>query len=362
MKTLVLKRAEMLREAMAKEGGDAFVIITDEGANWQSLYYMSGFRGTSGALVLYRDGAELMLDARYSKQGGEQSPYTVTVQNEGLTTDVKESLKKHGAKVVYCQAANTYHSVWESLTGYEAEWLDGTEHICSLRRRKDETEIGCIRKAGEIAAAAFMDSLNHVRAGMTELEFEALLNYKINGHGGGTSPGMIVASGKRSALPHGRATGKAMLQGEWVTVDFSAVYRGYFCDVTRNFAIGAPDARALEYHGQLLKAQEEAVKLLRAGAVGTDVHNRAREALADAGISKYFVHGLGHGLGIEIHEAPMLSSRKRDVLAAGDVVTVEPGVYIDGWGGLRVEDDYVVGENGCELLTNELHQCFYLIK
>lgn len=360
MKAIVLKRAESLRKMMENAGADAFVIIVDEGTNWQSLYYMSGFRGTAGALVLYKDGAELVLDPRYAKQGGEQSPYAVTAQKEGLAADVKESLKKHGAKIVYCQASRTYHSTWESLTAYSAEWSDGTEQIGALRRRKDDTEIGFIRDAAEIAAYAFTDTLNYVKAGMTELEFQALLNYKINSLGGETSSGMIVASGARSAMPHGRASGKPMQSGEWVTVDFSAVYQGYFCDITRNFSIGKPDPRAGEIHDILCLAQAEAVKVLRAGAAGRQADRAARETLQRAGIAEYFTHGLGHGLGIEIHEAPTLSPKKRDVLAAGDVVTIEPGVYIDGWGGLRVEDDYAVTENGCERLTNKLSQCFYL--
>lgn len=361
MKTAVLKRAAKLRGIMEKEGADAFVIIVEEGTNWQSLYYMSGFRGTAGALVLYRDEAELLLDPRYAKQGGEQSPYAVTGQKDGLITDIKESLKKHNAKVVCCQASSTYHATWESLAEYEADWRDGTQNISGLRRSKDAQEIAAIRTAAQIAASAFTDSLNHVRDGMTELEFQALLNYKIGGLGGETSPGMIVASGTRSAMPHGRATDKPMRGGEWVTVDFSVVYQGYFCDITRNFAIGEPDPRALEYHDKLLKAQQEAAKLLRAGAICADVHNRARQVLDEAGIAGHFTHGLGHGLGIEIHEAPYLSPKKQDVLAAGDVVTVEPGVYFDDWGGLRLEDDYAVGESDCERLTDSLNQCFYLI-
>lgn len=361
MKALIEKRADRLRGLMAKDGADAFVIIVSEGTNWESLYYMSGFRGTAGAMVLYGDSAEFFLDARYTKQGNEQSPYRVTEQKENLAADIKESLKKHGAKVIYCQASHTRHLTWETLAEYNAEWRDGTERMNALRRRKDETEIGFIRKAGEIASSAFMEALNHVRDGMTELEFQAMLNYKICVFDGETAPGMIVASGTRSAMPHGRATNKPMRNGEWTTVDFSAVYQGYFCDITRNFSIGAPDPTALEYHDKLREAQSAAVGLLRPGITGAEADGRAREVLRDAGIEQYFTHGLGHGLGLEIHEAPTLSLKGQSVLAAGDVVTVEPGVYIDGWGGLRLEDDYVVSENGCERLTDKLNQRFYLI-
>lgn len=361
MQTVIAKRAEKLRELMKSDGVGAFVIIADEKTNWESLYYMSGFRGTSGAFVFFQDGAELLLDGRYIKQGKEQSPYAVTEQKADMITDVKESLAKRGVKVIYCEASKTFHSNWARLAEYGEEWRDGSECLRALRRGKDESELVFIRKAGDIASAAFLDSLNHVKAGMTELEYQALLNYKINTLGGEIMPGMIVASGARSAMPHGRATDKPILGGEWVTVDFSAVCGGYFCDITRNFSIGEPDQRALEYHNVLSDAHAEAVKMLRPGVIGTDVHNRAKEILEAAGIAQYFTHGLGHGLGLEIHEAPTLSPRKKDILAAGDVVTIEPGVYLDGWGGLRLEDDYAIVESGCERLTDKLDQCFYRI-
>lgn len=361
MKTEIAKRAEKLRELMKKDGADAFVIIVEEKTNWESLYYMSGFKGTAGAFVLFQDSAELLLDGRYIKQGGEQAPYAVTEQKNSLITDVKESLAKHSVKSVYCEASKTFHSSWASLAEYGAEWRDGSELLCALRRRKDQSELDFIRKASDLAAAAFLDSLNHVKAGMTELEYQALLNYKINTLGGETMPSLIVASGTRSAMPHGRATDKPMRDGEWVTVDFSAICGGYFCDITRNFSIGEPDQKALEYHDSLYEAHTEAVKTLRPGAAGTDAHNRAKSVLEDAGIAQYFTHGLGHGLGLEIHEAPTLSPKKADVLAVGDVVTVEPGVYLDGWGGLRLEDDYAITETGCERLTDKLDQFFYRI-
>lgn len=360
MEELILNRAVGLRERMKYDGVDAFVIIVNETVNWESLYYMSGFRGTSGAFVLYQEDAELLLDGRYVKQGGEQSPYYVTLQKDGMMADVMESLRAHGAKVICCDASKTFHSNWLELAEYPGEWRDGSQYLQTLRRTKDVAEQSFIRRAGEIAAAAFLDTLNYVKVGMTELEFQALLNCKINMLGGETGFDMIVASGTRSALPHGRASGKALRTGEWATVDFSAVYQGYFCDITRNFSIGEPDQRAREYHDVLLAAHSEAVKKLRPGAAGKDIHNAAVAVLEKADIARYFTHGLGHGLGIEIHEAPFLSPKKDDALFVGDVVTVEPGIYIDGWGGLRIEDDYVITENGAERLTDKLNQCFYL--
>lgn len=361
MKDLIVKRAEKLRGLMKKDGADAFVILVDEKTNWESLYYMSGFRGTSGALVVYPDSVELILDGRYKEQGKMQSPFPITDQKGSTIEDVRESLKKHGAKIIFCEAAKTFHANWNLLSDSLGEWLDGSALVTDLRRIKDAAELGFIRKAGDLAGEAFMDALNSVKAGMTELEFQALLNYKISVYGGETSQGMIVASGVRSAMPHGRASEKVMRDGEWVTVDFSALWQGYFCDITRNFSLGDPDPRAAAYHDALYKAHTDAVSAIRPGVVGAEIHNVAKAVLEEAGIAQYFTHGLGHGLGIEIHEAPRLSPLKQDILQAGDVVTVEPGVYVEGWGGLRLEDDYVVTETGAERLTDKLNQCFYRI-
>lgn len=362
MKELVLKRAERLRAMMKKTGADAFVVLVDEKTNWESLYYMSGFRGTSGGLVIYPDFAELILDGRYTEQGKAQSPFMVTDQKGSTTDDIRESLKRRGAKIIYCESSKTFHSNWQKLSDTCGDWYDGSALIQELRRAKDAAEISFIRKAADIAADAFLDSLNHVKPGMTELEFQALLNYKIGMLGGEVSPGMmIVASGVRSAMPHGRASEKAMRAGEWVTVDFSALWNGYFCDITRNFSLGDPDPQAAAYHDLLYKAHTESVAAIRPGVTGTSVHDIAKGMLEESGIAQYFTHGLGHGLGIEIHEAPTLSHKREDALIAGDVVTVEPGVYVEGWGGLRLEDDYVVTENGAERLTDKLNQCFYRI-
>ncbi|MDO5562691.1 MAG: Xaa-Pro peptidase family protein [Synergistaceae bacterium] len=361
MKDRVLERADKLRELMKGTKAGAFVIINDESANWESLYYMSGFRGTSGALIVYPDCAELILDGRYSKQGGEQSPHTILSQVNGITDDIKESLTRHGVKTVLCEAEKTYASSWKKLEAAGLCLLDGTEDIKSLRSVKDDFEIDCIRRAGEIGTDAFLDMLGVVKEGTTEKEVEAYLNYKINLLGGETGFEMIVASGERGALPHGRATDKPIKKGESVTVDFGARWMGYFCDITRNFSIGEPNQKAAQYHDTLAEAHTMAAERLRSGVSGTEIHDIAMQVIDADGLGEYFTHGLGHGFGLEIHEAPFLSSRREYTLAAGNVVTVEPGIYIDGFGGLRLEDDYLVTDDGAERLTGKLNQCFYRI-
>jgi len=361
MKENILARTARLRAAMAEYGADAFVFIDEEGTNWESLFYMSGFRGTSGALVVYPDGADLVLDGRYVQQGREQSPHSIVEQKNGLCDDVKTMLLRHGSKRIYCEASRTFHSLWKKLETYDAEWRDGTEWIKTLRRTKDAEEISSIRSAAAIGAHAFLETLDDVKEGMTEKEFESMLNYRICRAGGETGFDMIVASGPRSSMPHGRATARKIARGETVTVDFGARSGGYFCDITRNFSIGEPNEKASALHALLLNAHRDAASELKAGASGKEAHSTALAVLESEGVGKYFTHSLGHSFGLEIHEYPVLSPRRDDTLKTGDVVTVEPGIYIEGWGGLRLEDDYLVLDGKAERLTKELEQKFFQV-
>ena len=189
---------------------------------------------------------------------------------------------------------------------------------------------------------------------MTEIEFDIKLNEQIKllgGEKGWAHDDFIVASGQRSAMCHAPATGKKFMDGDIVTVDYGAMFQGYMSDITRNFALNNLSDKAREINNILLDAHNQAVKALRPGVSGFDVDLTARKVIESAGYGQYFLHGLGHGLGLEVHESPRLSPTSKDILRAGDVVTIEPGIYIEGFGGLRIEDDYLITEDGCECLT-----------
>lgn len=361
MTDYLLLRTERLSAAIKAAGADAFIFLNDEDSNWESLFYMSGFRGTAGALAVFATGeAELILDPRYEAQGRAQSPHSVLPQKKSLTDELCDRIAAHGAVNVLCEAEKTCHQHWRALEAAGC-LADGGELVKKLRRKKDQREIEHIKTAAHIGASAFLETLNFVRPGMKEKDFEALLNYKINTAGGETGFDMIVASGERSVMPHGRASEKPFAAGEWVTVDFGARYQGYFCDITRNFSLGSSASEAQEMHELIHTAHVEAAATLAPGAVGSEVHNIAAGIFEKAGKKEYFTHGTGHGFGLEIHEAPYLSLKKSSVLAPGDIVTVEPGLYIPGFGGMRIEDDYLITENGSERLTDELNQSFYSI-
>lgn len=351
----ILSRAARLREEMRAAGARAYVVLNDEDSNWESLFYLSGFRGTAGALVVYDDAEpELFLDGRYAEAGRAQSPYAVKEQKKSLAEDLRESLRAHGAEEILCEARKTSHENWLRLADGLGTWRDGGAMMERLRRKKDAEEIFCIKRAASIGARAFLETLDAARPGMTEKEFESLLNYRISAAGGGAGFDMIVASGARGAMPHGRATDKPMERGECVTVDYGARWNGYLCDITRNFSIGEPTDEALALHALVKRAHDAGAAALKAGASGKELHETAARIFAAEGKEKFFTHSLGHSFGLEVHESPVLSPRRDDALAAGDVVTIEPGLYFEGSRGMRLEDDYMITSEGAELLTSEL--------
>ena len=350
------RRLARLRALMAEKKMEAFVLLVLERVNSENCHYISGFRGSSAALVIDGKNATLVTDGRYRTQAAEQSPFRLVVQSDvPLASWVAKAVADAGWGAVGFESDRISHRMFEIFfQPVGTRWLDATDLIPSLRRTKDASEVEAIRKAARIGRDAYGRLLERVGPGMTEAEFNLQLLAEIRRRGaekGWAHDDFIVASGPRGALCHGRATGRAFQPGDTVTVDYGAMVDGYMSDITRNFSVGQAQERARELNDILLRAHREAAAALRPGIPGRDVDAVARKIISDAGYGKDFVHGLGHGLGLEVHEAPRLSQRSKDVLQAGDVVTIEPGIYIEGWGGLRIEDDYLVTEDGAECLT-----------
>jgi Xaa-Pro aminopeptidase len=222
-----------------------------------------------------------------------------------------------------------------------------------LRAVKDADEVAAIGEAGKAACAALGRMVGAVRVGMTELEVAALLEAELRRAGSEAHPfDTIVASGPRAALPHARTGRRAVAAGDWLLLDFGSRVAGYCADVTRTFVVGAqPDRRQREVYEVVREAQDAAIRGLRAGMTGKDGDALARERIVRAGFGEEFGHSLGHGLGLEVHEAPRLSQVADQALPVGAVVTVEPGVYLPGWGGVRIEDDVALTAQGATLLT-----------
>ena len=355
----IWSRVASLRERMRTIGLDAFAMIVVERSNWEGAYYISGFRGSSSGIVITQSDAVLITDGRYATQSRSQSPFDVRLQGQrSLTGAIRAVLAETGSLRIGYESDRISVRKFKELRGEDAsvEWVDASDVLPLLRRKKDAEEIALIRKAADCARDAYRKVLSRVHEGMTELEFSAALEYEIRccgAEGGWGDHGFIVASGSRSALPHGMATDKPLAKGDWVTVDYGARVEGYVSDITRNFAIGEPPSRVREIEDVLLRAHEAAAGAIRAGVSGREVDLVARKVIQDAGYGECFIHGLGHAIGLEVHESPRLSPISADILQEGDVVTVEPGIYIEGFGGMRIEDDYLVTASGAELLAED---------
>lgn len=348
---MIENRLRAVRALLSEQNVDA-VVVTKE----VNLYYFSGFRGDDTTLVITADRALLVTDNRYTVQAGQQAPlFELVEQTEGLYQKTAEVIQKLGCKRVGFEGGamvyNTYHRLANLLSGVE---FTTSLDLDALRTIKDEEEIRCIREACRIADAAFSDALKFIHAGVTEIEVAARLE-QVMRQEGSEKPSFdtIVASGLRGSMPHGTATAKAIGTGDFVTMDFGAKYRGYCSDITRTIVVGHADDRQREVYDAVLDTQEKVLTQIMPGKVGRDIDNYARLNLQQYGLAQYFGHGLGHSLGLEIHEAePRLAKRGSDaVLQPGMLVTDEPGVYIPDWGGLRIEDTVLVTATGCERLT-----------
>ncbi len=354
-------RLSRLREQMSLKGLDAFITYVTEGYNWEGLYYLSNFRGTAGAFAVTPEDALLVVDGRYINQARQQSPYPVHLQESGnFFQTLQEVLMGFGSNRVGFEGNRVSYDDYRKLSDMSFWWEDARTLLPALQRQKDPFEVEAIRKAAEFAHRGFMKSLEKVSPAMTERQYAALLEFFIRTEGAeGFAFDPVVASGPRSALPHGRPTDRSFASGEWVVVDFGARFKGYVCDITRVFCLGSPDPWARDVHDLLCKSQKAAIQTVQAGVQASAVDAAARSVIDSFGYAKAFSHGLGHGIGLYVHENPRISSQSLDILSLGDVFTIEPGVYVEGRGGFRIEDDFFLGEKGLEILTGTFEKTFF---
>ena len=343
-------RLDALRSCMASQGLDG-VLVT----KYVNLHYFSGFRGDDTTLVVTKDKALLVTDSRYTEQAAAEAPlFEIVEQREGLLKKTAEEILSLDCRNVGFEGNalryDDYATLAEKLQGVS---FDTSVHLDALRQIKDEEEIGLIRRACEIADLAYRDIVTFIQPGITEIAVAARLE-RVMREAGAEKPSFdtIVASGLRGSMPHGTATDKRIETGDFVTMDYGAKYKGYCSDTTRTVCVGRATERQRQVYEAVLDAQELALASIAPGKSGKEVDAIARRRLAKAGLEQYFGHGLGHSLGLEIHEEPRLSRfSKCEHLLPGMLVTDEPGVYIAGWGGLRIEDTVLVTDSGSERLT-----------
>lgn len=345
------KRLERLREALEARGLNAIIVCKPE-----NRAYLSGFTGSAGVLLVTADKAFLITDFRYVEQATAQAPHFEVVRT--ATTNaalLQELMDKLGVvKVGYegdFLSVDEFENFRQTFIKQELHSTSGL--VEALRMLKDEEELNRMRRAAAIADEAFAQIMPKIKAGVTEWDLAVELEYQMKKRGAeALAFETICASGVRSSLPHGHASEKVVAQGDLVTFDFGAMYQGYCSDMTRTVMVGEPTAKQREIYEIVLEAQLRGVAAVKAGITGKDLDDVCRNYIAEKGYGENFGHGTGHGVGRFIHEGPKVSQRgASDVLKAGMIVTIEPGIYLPGWGGVRIEDMVLVTETGCEIFT-----------
>lgn len=352
-------RLEKIRAILKEQQLDA--IITGKAVHRR---YLSGFTGSAGLAIVSQDRAVLVTDFRYVEQAQAQAPhFTVIDHQREEKAAVRALLQEMGVKRLAFEKQAVSYAVYQDwqthFTGIELVPTEGI--IERLRICKDETELAAIREAVRIADEAFRHILSYLKPGVREQEIALELEYFMRRNGAEAAAfDIIVASGARGALPHGRASEKKIEAGDMVTLDFGAIYQGYVSDLTRTVAVGEPAPQLQEIYEIVRRAQAHAVAKIRSGMTGREADALAREIIAAAGYAAEFGHSTGHGLGLEVHEGPSLAASSSTVLEPGMVVTVEPGIYVSGLGGVRIEDDVLVTDSGCEILSKSTKELLIL--
>jgi len=343
------ERSSKLYHKIRDKGIDYFLSITSEGSN-TTVRYLSGFTGDTGCVIIGEKERYLLVDSRFYTQAAQESNFEmVKVENSSLIEKASEILK---GKTVGIEGSKFFYS-WYVDVANKVKLQNVEEDIYSIRAVKDREEVDKIKKAIEVAQVALQKALEKFHVGMTEREFSSLLGYEMEVNGAQKpSFDTIVASGYRGALPHGLASNKKMEKGEMVVVDFGALVDGYCSDITRTFGIGKVSQKALDFYTAVLGSQLKAIESAKSGISGKEIDSVARNFLKERQLDGYFGHGLGHGLGMDVHESPFLNKRYDKPINDMAVVTFEPGVYIPNEFGIRIEDDVLLTENGHEVLSN----------
>lgn len=322
-----------------------------------NIRYLTGFSGTSAILFVSPRDTVLITDFRYQTQVADEvgGRARVVIESQSLWVGVWQQLAQHPSlAVVGFESAHLLHRDFQRLLeqGARYQWRPTVDLVETLRERKDGDEVALIAQAGEIATSALARTLEQVKPGMTELDVAGALEGALRSAGSEDFPfPTIVASGPRAALPHARSTRRTIAAGDLLLIDFGAVVQGYCSDVTRTVVVGRATPEQHEVHDVVRVANERAAAAVHPGMTGRDADAVARDYIEQRGFGELFGHSLGHGLGLEVHEAPRLARTAEGALLEGAVVTIEPGVYRPGWGGVRIEDDVHLTHDGPRILT-----------
>ena len=342
------KRVQAFLDKMQEKELDGIIIN-----NLKNVYYLTGFWGSNGTVFISRDHQILVTDARYiiaAKQ--EVTGFEILAERDELAVIAKIAKEMGLSRIGFEDeiSVSYYHRMQAAFEGLEL--VPQTQFVEALRMIKDETEIATIRKACSISDQAFHDALEFIKPGKTEIEIANFLDFRMRELGAaGLSFDTILASGINSSKPHAHPMHKPVELGEAITMDFGCLYDHYVSDMTRTIYLGHVSDEQAEIYNTVLKANQALIDQAKAGLGFRDFDKIPRDIIVEAGYGQYFTHGIGHGIGLDIHEEPYFSQTSTEVIKSGMVLTDEPGIYIEGKYGVRIEDDILITDTGCELLT-----------
>lgn len=355
-----MNRIEKFLSALEKERLDGFLVTS-----MPDIRYLSGFTGSAGMMWISPKQKIIMTDFRYDTQIREEvkidAEIHITSTDRNYFAILKELSAMKGVKYAGFDSAEVDFNLYKKIVSEfpELNWIPTSNIIANIAAQKDEDEIEKIRRAAEVAIESLIETLPLLRPGIAEREFSAELEYRMRRKGSEKCPfDVIIASGYRAALPHGAASEKIIQKGEMIVIDFGATMDGYVSDITRTFFLGEPSEKFKKIYDTVLLAQTTAINSLRPGITGKELDSLARKVIEDAGFGQNFGHGLGHGLGLLVHGEPRVNQRNENPLPEHAVVTIEPGIYIAGWGGVRIEDDVLISPDGAVVLTSNLQKSF----
>jgi Xaa-Pro aminopeptidase len=346
---MLINRVAAARDILLRYGIDA-ILFTD----MKDIRYLSGFTGSEAVLLVGMSENILLTDSRYVTQAASEVSVCSVVESRDKAKDIAEQVVPAGVRKLGFQPERVSVAFYNDLLQFlpQVELVSLGPEIGGLRVVKDDLEMLQLAKVAEIASEAFLDILSDIQPGKIERDVALKLEFAMRSKGADDkSFDFIVASGERGALPHGRASSRAIRTGELVTIDFGAVLDGYHSDETVTVSVGPPGIRQREIYQIVKDAHDMAIDAIRPGVGLQELDAVARNHILHHGCGDYFGHGLGHGVGLDVHEKPSVSFRGVGVIQEGMVFTIEPGIYIPGWGGVRIEDTVCVTGDGCRLLT-----------
>ena len=347
--SIYFNRQSNLKNVLAEKGLDGILIT-----NLTNIRYISGFTGSAASCLITMDGQYFISDGRYIEQSKSQvkgfkrfigmEPHLAQMKNNNLVVD--------GLKLAF-EGDHMSHTQFENMENIfpEINWENTSMILEDLASVKDKYELDCLRTAVEVTDVVYEEILPMLRPGYTEKQVANTMVSKYRAYAEGEAYSPIVATGPNGALPHAVPTDREFQKGDFIVIDAAAKYAGYHADMTRTPVVGKATDKHIEIYAIVKEAQQRGCDTAKAGVPCKEVDAATREYIKDMGYGDYYTHGTGHGLGLEIHTSPRFSPQSNQILEKNNVMTIEPGIYLSGWGGVRIEDDVIIGDGGCEILN-----------